>query len=100
MTSAVRVLRKAQADLLDIRRYLDAESSDLGDATVRDLLSAMERLGRFPESGPVARDTRLHRAGYRYRIAGAYLIFYRLVGSHVRVYRVLHQRRAYDRVLG
>jgi plasmid stabilization system protein ParE len=99
MNRQVRILRKAQADLLEIRDYRRRESPAEAERIVDELLAAIERLGRLPESGPVVRDERLRRAGYRYLIQGWYLIFYKLVGAHVRIYRVLHQRRAYARLL-
>jgi toxin ParE1/3/4 len=95
----VRILRRAQADLLEIQRYLERESPSKADQVLDDLLSAIERLGQFPESGPVARDERLRRAGYRYIVQGSYLVFYKLLGVHIRIYRVLHQRRLYEHLL-
>jgi len=99
MKRQVRILRKAQADLLEIQRYTVRESAGDVEQVVGGLLTAIERLGRFPESGPVVRDERLRRAGYRYLLQGWYIIFYKLIGAHVRIYRVLHQRRAYERLL-
>jgi plasmid stabilization system protein ParE len=99
MKRQVRILRKAQADLLEIQRYTVRESAGDVGQVVGGLLTAIERLGRFPESGPVVRDERLRRAGYRYLLQGWYIIFYKLIGAHVRIYRVLHQRRAYERLL-
>jgi plasmid stabilization system protein ParE len=99
MNRQVRILRRAQAVLLEIQGYLQSTSPGDVEGVVGGLLAAIERLGRFPESGPVIRDERLRRSGYRYLLEGWYIIFYKLIGAHVRIYRILHQRRAYQRLL-
>lgn len=99
MSRDVRILRRAQADLLEIYAYHSRESPSAAARIIEELIAATERLGKLPESGPVARDDRLRRAGYRVLVQGRYLLFYKLVGAHVRIYRVLHQRRAYERLL-
>ena len=38
-------------------------------------------------------------AGYRYVVHREYLIFYKVLGAYVRVYRVLHGRRMYRDIL-
>jgi toxin ParE1/3/4 len=63
------------------------------------MLDAIERLGLFPKLGPVARDVRLRAQGYRYLSVERYLVFYKQVGADIVVYRVLHERQAYWRVL-
>lgn len=95
----VRVLRRAVRDLIEIRSYLDVELPASSDALLDDLLEAVESLGRFPRKGPAPRDERLRALGYRYLSRGRYLIFYKVFAAEVRVYRVLHERRAYERLL-
>lgn len=99
MKRIIRVLRRAQLDLAEIQRFVGRDQPDAANALVEDLLDAIERLGRIPTMAPVARDPRLSTLGYRVIVRGRYLVFYKLVGRHVRVYRVLHQRREYARLL-
>lgn len=99
MKRRIRILRRAAADIAEIRDYIETDSPEAADRVVEELLSGIERLGDFPFLGPVPRDERLRRLGYRVLIRGRYLIFYKIVGSQVRVYRVLHQRREYERIL-
>jgi plasmid stabilization system protein ParE len=99
MTRSVRVLGKATADLVEIKRYLDRDSPKAAGRVIDGLLAAIESLGDLPESGPVPRDERLKRLGYRVLKRDRHLVFYRIVGKQVRVCRVLHQRRAWERLL-
>ena len=99
MKRTVRVLRRAEADLAEIQRYVARDDPDAADRIVDDLLDSMERLGRLPTMAPLACDPRLKALGYRALVRGRYVVFYKIVGQHVRVYRVLHQRREYARLV-
>jgi plasmid stabilization system protein ParE len=96
---AVRILRSAQRDLSEIAAYLRCDTPARADAAIDDLLTGIDRLGTFPESGPVPRDERLARLGFRFLARGRYLVFYKVTRSQVRIYRVLHEKRAYERLL-
>ena len=99
MKRAVRVLRRAQLDLLEIQAYVLHDHPAAGGRLIDALVGELARLGRFPSRGARPRDERLRRAGYRYVVHGEYLIFYKMLGSYVRVYRVLHGRRMYRDLL-
>jgi plasmid stabilization system protein ParE len=99
MKHRVRILRRAVTDLTEIQAYLEREAPAAAVRVVEGLLVAIERLADAAEKAPLVRDDRLRRIGYRALARGRYLVFYRIIGSTVRVYRVLHQRRAYDRVV-
>jgi plasmid stabilization system protein ParE len=93
------VLRRAQNDLEEIQRYLVRASPDAGPATFEGLLDALERLRGFPRSGARPIDPRLRGLGFRVLVAERYLIFYKETPTRVKVNRVHHQRRAWDRLL-
>lgn len=99
MKRAVRVLRRAQLDLLELQAYVLHDNPAAAGRLIDALVVELARLGRFPSRGAHPRDERLRRAGYRYVVHGEYLIFYKVLGSHVRVYRVLHGRRMYRDLL-
>ena len=99
MKRAVRVLRRAQLDLLEIQAYVLRDNPPAAGRLTDALVAELGRLGRFPSRGARPRDERLRRAGYRYVVHGEYLIFYKASGSYVRVYRVLHGRRMYRDIL-
>jgi toxin ParE1/3/4 len=92
---SVRVLRRAQLDLVEIQAYVARDRPEAAQALVDALVGRLRSLERFPQRGAVPRDARLRRAGYRYLAHGDYLIFYKVLSREVRVYRVLHGARRY-----
>lgn len=99
MTARVRILRRAQKDLLEIQAYVSREDPAAASRMVEGLLEAIASLGEHPRKGPVPNDAHLRAAGFRFPVVGNYLVFYKAPRSLVRVYRVLHGRRAYKRLL-
>ncbi|MBI5367378.1 MAG: type II toxin-antitoxin system RelE/ParE family toxin [Planctomycetes bacterium] len=99
MTYRVRILRRALADLAAIRDYIAQDAPNTAQRYVEGLLQTVEGLSLLPERGAIPHDARLRRLGFRFLTQGPYLIFYKVRGSNVRVYRVLHGRRAYADLL-
>ena len=99
MKRSVRILRRAQSDLEEIQRYVERDRPRAAARLVDRLLDAIESLERLPESGVVPRDTRLATLGFRVRIEGEHLVFYKVMRTQLRVYRVLHGRRRYGRLV-
>jgi toxin ParE1/3/4 len=99
MSVTVRILRKAQADLLEIEAYIGRERPSAARRVLDRVLDAIDTLAESQRSGPLARDARLRRRGFRFLVTGRYLIFYKTGRSGVRVYRVLHGKREYRRLL-
>ena len=74
-------------DLDDIRSwYADQQVSAVGDKLLREIVSQVERLGAFPESGRVVPEFGI--ANLREIICSPFRIIYRLDESKVRVVRV------------
>jgi toxin ParE1/3/4 len=99
MTRSVRILRRAQADLLEIQAYIAHENPKAAESLVNEILALLESLSTFPERGVAPKDAYLRQAGYRYAPHGEYLIFYKVLRSQVRVYRIVHGRRLYKDLL-
>lgn len=99
MKRTVRILRKAQADLEEIHRYLERDRPDAAQRLVNLLLNRIESLESFPMRGVLPRDDRLRTLGFRVLVEGEHLIFYKVVRSQVRVYRVIHGRRKYKHMI-
>ena len=99
MKRAVRVLRRAQVDLLEIQAYVVRDRPAAAVKLVGALVGRLVDLENFPERGATPRDERLKRAGYRYVVHCEYLIFYKVMRSQVRVYRIVHGRRQYRHLL-
>lgn len=95
----VRVLRRAERDLIEIDAWFTRESPRTATRIVRGLLASLEQLERLPFSGPVVRDPWLASRGFRVLVRGRYAIFFKVHRSTVLIYRVLHQRREWAQLL-
>lgn len=95
----VRILRRAEKDLAAIHRHIARQSPRTADAVVERLLLAIEGLGDSPGAGARPRDERLRALGFRWVTSDGFLVFYKVVGKVVRIYRVLRGKRAYERIL-
>lgn len=98
-TRRVRFLRRAHADLTEIAAYLDLEAPEKRAQIVEDLVRTGESLSAHPERGPVARDAALASRGFRSIRCDRYVVFYKIVGSGIRIHRILHERRAWARIV-
>ncbi len=99
MTRQICVLRRAQLDLLDIQDYIARDNPAAADDVIEAILDLIASLAEFPERGHVPKDSILTASGYRYLRHGEYLVFYKVLRSQVRVYRVVHGRRRYEDIL-
>ena len=99
MTRQVRILRRAQIDLLETQEYITRDNPAAPGGLIEAILDLISSLGEFPERGRVPRDAILKASRYRYLRYGEYLVFYKVLRSQVRVYRVVHGRRKYEDLL-
>lgn len=82
----------AVTDLEDIRSwYVDQQAPAVGDELLRKIISQVERLGAFPESGRVVPEFGI--ANLREIIYSPFRIIYRLDESRVRIVRVWRSER-------
>ncbi len=99
MRKSVRILRRAQRDLIEIRDYVALDNPRASIRLIDELLEKVESLAEFPEIGVIPRDKNLIDRGYRTLIERDYLIFYKVFKRQVRVYRIIHGRRKYRHLL-
>lgn len=93
------IRRPAQEELKEIARVHMALSGPNSARSITDrIYEAMEQLSRFPLSGPPVRDEVLGTAGYRYILAGKYLIIYRVLGESVIIYHIAHGATDYPKL--
>ena len=95
----IRIFPTAQQDLLDVIDYLNTLSTEAALNYYDRLVSEIASLPTMPERCPRPRDLALAAKGYRYLIVGNYLVFYVIVGSVVRIRRILYVRRDYKQLL-
>lgn len=83
-------------DLDDIRSwYADQQVPAVGDKLLREIVSQIERLGSFPESGRVVPEFGI--TNLREIICLPFRIIYRLDESRIRVVRVWRSERLLKR---
>jgi plasmid stabilization system protein ParE len=79
-------------DLEDIRAwYIDQQTPDVGDRLIREIISQVERLVAFPESGRVVPEFNIENL--REIIFAPFRIVYRLDGNKIKIVRVWRSER-------
>ena len=95
----VRLLSIAQQDLVDLVSYLAAENSRAAAEVLGHIEARLEALQSHPFVGRVPHNPKLTALGYRVLVIDNYLVFYKVKGNAVLVYRILHGARDLLRVL-
>lgn len=90
---ALRLLSIAEEDFSDIIEYLAVENLSAALNVAGHIEQDLQRLRRHPFLGKVPADTKLAKMGYRVLVVGDYLIFYKVRGKTVLVYRIIHGAR-------
>lgn len=90
---ALRLLSIAEQDFLDIIEYLAAENPSAAHTVAGHIEKQLQSLQSHPFLGRVPSDTKLARMGYRVLVVEDYLIFYKVRGKTVLVYRIIHGAR-------
>jgi toxin ParE1/3/4 len=93
----VEISAAAEADLVHIGEYIGRDSIARAASFVQELLDACEALSEVPFSFPVV--SRYRTLGFRRKLHGNYLIFYRVREDRVEVARIVHGARDIDRLL-
>ena len=89
---AISFADSAVADLEDIRAwYAQLDVPDVGERLLREVVSQVERLAEFPESGRIVPEFGI--ATLREVIHPPFRIVYRVGEGHVRVVRVWRSER-------
>lgn len=88
---------KAEQDMLDIWHYVALDNIEAADAVVRRIDEVVYLLAAYPHLG--APQDRF-RAGLRCMAVGSYLIFYDHAQDQLRILRVLHGGRRWQRLMG
>jgi plasmid stabilization system protein ParE len=89
----LKLLSIAEQDFLDIIEYLAAESPAAARTVMDQIDTRLQQLRDYPFLGKVPADTKLARMSYRVLVVKEYLIFYKVRGRTVLVYRIIHGAR-------
>lgn len=92
----IRYLKPAQRDLIGIFDYIALDNPAAATNLLDKIDTKIRQLERFPLSGIVPRDASLRNRGYRILVVHDYLVFYKIVGRTIYIWRVIHGRRRYE----
>jgi len=95
----VRLLSIAEQDLADLVSYLAAENVPAAAELFDRIEARLEALESHPFVGRVPHNAKLTALGYRVLVIDNYLVFYKVKGNVVLVYRILHGARDLLRLL-
>lgn len=89
-------LGPASDDIAEIAQFYKATASlSVSRTIVSRLFTEIDELARYPYANPYARYKTLQEKGFRVLILDHYLCFYKVSGSIVTIYRILHSSRNY-----
>ncbi len=92
----VEFLPAALQDLEDIFDYiLLEESKEMAEEVLDRIMSSLERLETFPNSGSFVPDKKLRSLEIRMVVTSPYLAFYRILEDKVLIYHIVHGARNY-----
>ncbi len=79
-------------DLADIRAwYIDQQAPDVGERLIREIISGVERLADFPESGRVVPEFNIENL--REIIFAPFRIVYRCDSNKIKIVRIWRSER-------
>lgn len=92
---------ESKRDLDAIWDYMVSEFQNISAAEqiVSNIMDDIDQLERFPELGPPLSSIIDIRSSHRFLVTGKYLTFYRILGTEIRIDRILYGRRDYLRDL-
>jgi plasmid stabilization system protein ParE len=86
----VRFLQEALDDLEEIVLYIAQDSRAAALRMHDKIIESINNLATFPKLGRLVPDNKMSAAGYRMLGIRPYIVFYRMFGHNIFIYRVLH----------
>ena len=99
MKYKIRLNPMVISDMQAIKAYIAEDNPEAAAKTANDIFSQIEKLTDFPGIGAPLNTKINIKTDYRFLVSGVYLIFYRVEGEFVSVYRVLNGVRDYLAIL-
>ena len=98
----IKISRQVERDLDDIELYMRGWGTyqENIDKFINYTYDRIESLATHPFLGESLSEKTVVPTSIRYLIVDDHLIFYDVIESEVRVYRIISQRRDYVRILG
>lgn len=95
----IRINPTGLSDVLEIKEYIARDNPGAAMKVVSAIYSKIEKLTDFPNMGIPLNSKVAIKTDYRVLICGVYLIFYKVEGEFISVYRVLNGTRDYLSIL-
>ena len=86
----VNFLQEALDDLEEIVLYIAKNSKAAAFRVHDEFMKKASELKNFPKRGRPVPDKKMSAAGYRMLFVKPYIAFYRIVGSDIFIYRIMH----------
>lgn len=99
MRYEIRLSPLAINDVQEIMTYIAEDNPTAAEEVGNTLYSKIEELARFPKMGSLLSSKTHVRTDYRFLVCGRYLVFYKIEGDFISVYRILNGVRDYLSVL-
>lgn len=99
MTFKLRINPIALSDILTIKAYIAEDNVEAAIQMGNTIYSKFEGLTDFPRIGTSLRTKININTDYRFLVCRAYLIFYKVEGEFVSVFRVLNGMQDYLAIL-
>ncbi len=97
----IRVTPKALNDLKDIKLYIEKEllNPTAANNTVKRIINDYSYLEVSPYMGLPLSSKVPFDTDYRVVVSGNYLVFYKVDGEYISIYRILYARRDYLKII-
>ncbi|HEX7713496.1 MAG TPA: type II toxin-antitoxin system RelE/ParE family toxin [Bacillota bacterium] len=99
MNFKIRINPLAVSDVLEIKASIAEDNPGAAAKIGNSIYSQIAELADFPEMGANLRTKINMKTDYRYLVCGSYLIFYKIEGEFISVYRILNGVRDYLAIL-
>lgn len=99
MKYKIRINPMAIADVQEITDYIAKDNPEAAIKTGTAIYSKIENLADFPEMGVLLGAKINIKTDYRFLVCDVYIIFYKIEGEFVSVYRILKGVRDYLSIL-
>ena len=78
-------------DLKNIKDYIAKDSEEVAEEVINKLYAQIENVQQFPNIGLELSKRVRFRTNYKYVIWENYIIFYKIQGEYVEIYRVVNR---------
>lgn len=99
MKYKIRINPMAISDIQELKAYITEDNPGAAVKLGNVIYAKIGELADFPEMGtPLSAKVKM-KTDYRYLVCGSYLVFYKVEGEFISVYRVLNGVRDYLAIL-